>query len=310
MYRKIMLPMILQENRHIPVLLREVLEALRVERGKLYIDATAGGGGYTEAIAQRGGKVLALDADSEASAYVARRLEKYEGIVVKHGNFKDIRTIATSLGFEIVDGIVFDLGISSNQLEQSGRGFSYQRDEPLDLRFDTEQKVTGADIINTYSKEGLYEIFSSYSEELNSRAIAEAIIHARRLGIKVTTTRQLRELIGNVCENAAMKKHSMGGDKTKTLSRIFQALRISVNDELESLKIGISDAVQILGQDAKLCVVSFHSLEDRIVKTKMKEFEQNGLVSIITKKPVVPSRDELFSNSRARSAKLRICIKL
>lgn len=305
-----MLPMILLQNRHISVLVKEVIEALRVERGKLYIDATAGAGGYTEAIVQRGGKVLALDADPQAAAYVAKRLEKYDTITVKHGNFKDIKTIATSCGFEIVDGIVFDLGISSNQLEQSGRGFSHQRDEPLDLRFDTGQKITGADIINTYSKEGLYEIFSAFSEDLNSRAIAEAIVHARRLGSKITTTGQLRDLIVGVSENKTMKTHFMEGDQTKTLSRIFQALRIAVNDELESLKIGISDAVQILGQGGKLCVISFHSLEDRIVKTKIKEFEQNGMVTIVTKKPVIPSREELFSNSRARSAKLRICIKL
>lgn len=304
--------MVFTENVHVPVLLAELLEELNVVQDELYIDATVGGGGYTRAILEKGGRVLGIDADQDALNLVSRNVKDEGGLILQKGNFRDIKIIAKKHGFEHVAGVVFDLGMSSNQLQQGGRGFSFQSDEPLDLRYDKAQQQNGATIINKYSKEELYEIFSHYAEELNSRSIAEAIVRARRLIGEIKTTSQLRKIISDQLQQefGQLSQHIKEERIRGTLARIFQALRIEVNSELDTLDMGMNDAIELLGQGGKVCIVSFHSLEDRIIKRKLKHFEMKNLIKIVHHKPITASYGEIRGNSRSRSAKLRIGIKV
>ncbi|MBI2617060.1 16S rRNA (cytosine(1402)-N(4))-methyltransferase RsmH [Candidatus Gottesmanbacteria bacterium] len=303
--------MILPKNVHVPVLLREVLEGLSVRKGKKYIDATVGGGGYLAAIVKSGGMVLGIDADSDAILYAKKWLSGKDRYFV-HGNFSAIRYFSEKYGFTNVSGIVFDLGVSSNQLEYAKRGFSYLKDEPLDLRFDKGKGKTAKNILNTYSKEALYEIFSKYSEELYSGAIAEATFRARRLEGEIERTGQLVGIITGVLNKQYAKVPPRVREEKirRSIARIFQSLRIEVNEELVILKRAISDAIGLLEKGGKLCVVTFHSLEDRIVKTTIKEFEMNNIVRNMTQKPILPSREEITRNRRSHSAKLRMAMKL
>lgn len=263
--------------RHVPVLLREAVDGLDVKPGGKYIDATFGAGGHAAEIEKRGGNVLSIDADPEAHAQVT-------------GNFRDIEKIAKENGFERVDGVLFDLGVSSMQLDSPERGFSYRFNGPLDSRLDPTRGQTAADIINTYSEGELYEIFARLGEENNARAIARAIVRARGVE-KITTTEKLVKVIG---------------ESQPVLSRIFQALRITVNDELGALREGLSSAGKLLINGGRLVVISFHSLEDRIVKQYMR----NSDWRVLTKKPITASNDEVIANPRSRSAKLRIAERL
>lgn len=263
--------------RHIPVLLNEAVDGLAVKPGDTYIDATFGAGGHTAEIEKRGGKVLAIDVDPATLAPVK-------------GNFQDIAKIAKENGFESVSGILFDLGVSSMQLDTPERGFSYRYRGPLDLRFDQTKGQSAADIINTYSEGELYEIFSRLGEENNARAVARAIVRARAIE-KITTTERLVKVIGG---------------SQPVLSRIFQALRIAVNNELGALRGGLSGAGKLLVNGGRLVVISFHSLEDRIVKQYMR----SGGWNVLTKKPITANVDEVQANPRARSAKLRIAQRL
>lgn len=260
---------------HIPVLLNEVLAALKVGPGKRYIDATYGGGGHARAIEKLGGKVLGIDVDPDTD--------------VVHGNFRDIEKIARAHEFENVDGILFDLGVSSHQLDTPQRGFSYRfTDAPLDLRMNHDGSgATAAQLVNQASEEELYTMLVKFSEEENARPIAKAIVKAR----PIETTGDLVRIIGN---------------RPKELSRVFQALRIWVNDELGALREGLLGGERLLGRGGRLVVLTFHSLEDRIVKQYMKK---SGL-AVLTKKPIVPKEEEIRRNVRARSAKLRIAEKI
>lgn len=263
-------------KKHTPVLVEEVIEWLEVKEGKKYIDATFGFGGHSSEIKKRGGIVLGIDADPQTGAV--------------HGNFRDIKKIAKDNGFEEIDGILFDLGVSSYQLDTPERGFSYQREGPLDLRFDQGQGVSAAEIVNKSSENELYEIFLRFGEEQLAGTIAHSVVRARRVE-PIRTTGQLARVTG--VDNA-------------TLSRIFQALRIVVNDELEALKEGLKGAEKLLKPGGRLAVISFHSLEDRIVK----QFMRKTTWQLVTKHPVRPSEKEIKENSRSRSAKLRIAEKV
>lgn len=262
--------------RHIPVLLKEAVDGLDVKPGGMYIDATFGSGGHTAEIERLGGRVLTIDVDPNTLAAVK-------------GNFRDIEKIAKENGYEWVDGILFDLGVSSMQLNTPERGFSYRYKGPLDLRFDQTKGKTASDIVNTYSEGELYEIFSKFGEENGARALARLVVRARQVA-PINTTERLVEVV----------------DSSKpTLSRIFQALRIEVNDELGALKAGLTGAKALLKDGGMLVVISFHSLEDRIVKQFMRE---NGW-AVITQKPIIPADSEARNNPRARSAKLRVAIR-
>ncbi|MDO8461152.1 MAG: 16S rRNA (cytosine(1402)-N(4))-methyltransferase RsmH [bacterium] len=293
-------------NFHTPVLLKEVIEYLEVQRGKKYIDATMGGGGHAVEILERGGRVLGIDCDQEAIDYAGEKLKVKSSklkvnkdLVLAKGNFRDIDKIARLNGFEKVSGILFDLGVSSYQLETSERGFSFQKEGPLDMRMDKDLGVRAADLINALSKKELYELFTKMGEERFARPISNNIIRARRVK-KIETTRELASIIEKIGgATSAFAKAS--ADK-----RVFQALRIAVNDELNNLQEALPKAINLLGDKGRIAVISFHSLEDRIVKDSFKRFQKQGKGTILTKKPVIAGNSEVQSNIRARSAKLRV----
>jgi len=299
--------MVLSSTYHFPVLLSKVLDGLEVKDGGKYIDATLGGGGYAKEIINRGGRVLGIDRDEEALLN-AKNLDLGEKLVIAKGNFAEIGEIAKEHGFEAVEGIVFDLGMSTNQLQKSGRGFSYLVDEPLDMRMDQKEEMTAADIVNSYSEEKLYEIFTKFSEELHSRAIAAAIVRARSLDGQIGTTGELVKAIDGILQKIYKDQQSMDYKRKllPTLSRIFQALRIEVNDELTSLKSAIGQSVRLLRDGGRLLIVSYHSLEDRMVKLSFRNYEKEGLIKILNKQPQVADYREIKANPKSRSAKLRM----
>jgi len=246
---------------HTPVLLKLVIESLSVKKGAKYIDATFGEGGYSKAIIGRGGEVLAIDLDKEQIERGKTIFAGEKKIKFHWANFSQLKEIAAEEGFVPVEGIVFDLGLSYRQIRDSGRGFSYRKiDEPLDMRLNLEGKLTARDIVNSFGEEYLYEIFSQYSEELDSWSISRAIVCARRLK-KIKTARDLIEAI-----ERGGKKISQG-----SLARIFQSLRIAVNNDLENLRLGLAAAMEVLSDKGRLVVVSFHSREDRIVKQFIRD---------------------------------------
>ena len=285
-------------------MLSEVTEGLGVTPGKRYIDATVGGGGHGWEIVKRGGKLLGIDVDPEAIKYAIENAKcqmpnaKWgEDVKIIQGNFRDIERIAKENGFGQVDGVLFDLGVSSHHLDTMERGFSWRFDgAPLDLRMNQTEGKTAANLINTASEEELYEIFAKFGEEELAGPIAHAVVGARRVK-PIETTGALAAIIETVVPTG-LRKHS--------LSRVFQAIRIVVNDELVALREGLAGAVNVLAPGGRLAVISFHSLEDRIVKGFLKQSNMN----IITKSPIRPARKEIESNRRARSAKLRIATNL
>lgn len=284
---------------HIPVLLQESAEYLRVKEGKHYIDATLGGGGHTKELLRRGGRVLGIDVDSNAINFVKERL-KNDAVTLVLGNFRDIKEIAQKNGFENVDGILFDLGVSSHQLDTPDLGFSFKDDGPLDMRMDKNLAVTAKDLVNALGRKELYELFTTYGEEPFAHHIGNRIVEERAQQ-SITTTRELAQLVERVVRKRG---------NTHPATRIFQALRIAVNDELNSLKIALSDGFQLINQTGRIVVISFHSLEDRIVKDFFNLLEKEGKGKILTEHIVVPKEEEIRENTRSRSAKLRAIEKL
>lgn len=282
---------------HESVLLKEAAEGLKVEKNKRYIDATLGGGGHASEILKLGGIVLGLDVDSDALAYVNKNLKfKISNfkLTLARGNFRDIDKIARLNNFDRVAGIIFDLGVSGHQIDEPKRGFSFQTVGPLDMRMDQELGVRALDLIKILSKKELSEIFTKYGEETRAWEIADAIVKAR--GIKtIETTGDLAKIVFRIAGQS---------------KRVFQALRIVVNDELNSIEEALPKALDLLEANGRMCVISFHSLEDRIVKRQFLEFEKKGLGKVITEKPIVPTFEEIQKNKRAGSAKLRIFEKL
>ncbi len=269
---------------HTPIMVKEVIEGLQVAPGKRFIDATVGGGGHAREIVKRGAVVLGIDTDKDA-------VEENKGMDWKviQGNFRHIADIAKANGFDTVDGILFDLGVSSHQLDTAGRGFSYRfKDASLDLRLNQDEGATAAELLQKVTEQELYEILATFGEEEHSRAIATAIVRARHVS-PIATTGDLLKIINK-----------------RAASQVFQALRIVVNDELGALKEGLSGAKELLTPGGRLAVISFHSLEDRIVKLFLK----TDAWKLITKKPIVTSDIERRANSRSRSAKLRIAEKI
>lgn len=282
---------------HTPVLLKEVLEILDLQSNEDVIDATINGGGHAEKILARispRGKLLGIDRDPSIIKEAKQRLHSFgDRLVLACGNFRTIASIARKTNFVRPHGILFDLGFSSYHMSSAGRGFSFMKNEPLDMRYNPEENsLTAEAIITRAPREELRRIFSEYGEERHARDIAEAIIK-ERAHRRIATTSDLASL----CERVLPRT------KIHPATRIFQALRIAVNDELGSLREGLLGAYQILVPGGRMAVISFHSLEDRIVKNFFKEIINEGIV--ITKKPVIATRDEIKANPRARSAKLR-----
>ena len=303
----------MQPTVHQSVLLQEVLVLLAPQPDGRYIDGTAGGGGHSWALLAAGGQVLSLDADPHAVDRVRQRLRPFaERSLVLQGNFRTLATAAQQAGFDPVDGILLDLGLSSDQLELEERGFSLMTDGPLDMRFDPAQELSAADLVNTWPEGQLADLIYAYGEERLSRRIARAMVLARPLH----STGQLARVI----ERAVGRR-----GRIHPATRTFQALRIAVNDELGALQAVLPQAMALLRPGGRLAVISFHSLEDRIVKQFMQREAQNCLcppellhcqcdhrasLRVLTRKPVGPSAEEIAANPRSRSAKLRAAERL
>jgi len=307
----------MNDSPHQPVLYKEIIHALQPRTGGRYVDGTLGAGGHARGILEASapdGQLLGLDVDPQALAIARRILAPYEHRI--HLVQASYTTLATQLGklqWDAVDGIVLDLGASSMQFDTSERGFSFQNDAPLDMRFGSNAVQTAADIVNSYSERELADLIYEYGEERDSRKIARAIVDKRPLH----TTRELVSVIEAVSPRR--------GDRVHPATRTFQALRIAVNDELTSIKETLPRAVAALGSGGRLVVISFHSLEDRIVKgyfreqskdlvnppyERIYEVERKAIIKEVNRKPITPSEEETKDNPRARSAKLRIVEKM
>lgn len=280
---------------HIPALLKETIEGLKVKPGGKYIDCTLGGAGHTKKIIELGGIVLGIDADIDAIEN-AKKLN-LSNLTLNQGNFAHLKEIAQSQNFTQVDGILFDLGVSTHQLETENRGFSFNTNAPLDMRMDQSLAVSARDLVNGLNEGELADLIYKLGEERFAKRIAREIVSARKEK-PIETCDQLAEII--------LKVRRRGKDRTHPATRTFQALRIAVNDELNSLKDALPQAIDLLKPGGRLAVLSFHSLEDRIVKNFFKE---NGNLKIITDKPITPTKEETLLNPRARSAKLRLAEK-
>jgi 16S rRNA (cytosine1402-N4)-methyltransferase len=302
---------------HTSVLLDEAIEYLAVQPGGRYIDATLGAGGHSLAImreSEPGGILLGLDADPAAVEFARGSLEEYpDAVRLVNANFRDLRRVAEKHKFVPAHGVIFDLGISSMQLSAEGRGFSFQEEAPLDMRFSEQQSLSAADLVNTYEENELANIIWEYGEERMSRRIASAIVRSR----PIETTTQLASIVSRAVPSGRSRIHPA--------TRTFQALRIAVNDELAALATALEQARDVLGPGGRLVVISFHSLEDRIVKQFMQRDSRNCIcppeqptctcghratLKILTKRPVTPGPEEIARNPRARSGRLRAAERL
>lgn len=307
-----------QEFRHLSVLPEEVIEGLKIDPSGIYVDGTLGGGGHAFLVAEklsRGGKLIGIDRDAEAIEAAAKRLEPFMGrVTIVKGNYENTKQILSDLGIDKVNGILLDLGVSSYQFDNKDRGFSYREDAPLDMRMDRSDVMTAYDVVNTYSENELCRILKDYGEEKFAKNIAARIVKNREIA-PIRTTFELTETIK---ASIPARFRETGGHPSK---KTFQAIRIEVNRELDILKNVIGDLIDLLAPGGRLCIISFHSLEDRIVKQAFKEAEDPCICppdfpvcvcgrkskgSVVTRKPVTAGEEELENNQRAHSAKLRI----
>lgn len=311
----------MMEFHHVSVLLEECIEGLNIRPDGIYVDGTLGGAGHSSRIAAKltSGRLIGIDRDPVALEAAGKRLEPYKDrVTLVHSNFCEMRQVLADLDIPGVDGILLDLGVSSPQLDDAARGFSYMADAPLDMRMNSEDSLTAEEVVNTWPKEELARILFEYGDERYSRKIAEAVCR-RREEKPIKTTLELVDIIKGAMPAAALR------EKQHPAKRSFQAIRIAVNDELGSVERLMEDAVDLLNPGGRLCIITFHSLEDRIVKLGMAkaakgctcppEFPvcvcgKKAKVNIISRKPIVSTEEELEVNPRARSAKLRICEKI
>lgn len=287
---------------HIPVLLSEVLAYLNVQAGGTYVDGTFGRGGHTRAILEQGGKVIGFDMDPDAAAFAQKNFsaELESGALrLVPRNFAEIDDALTDLGItpRSLSGALFDFGMSSNQIDESKRGFSFQKDEPLDMRMNPELGVTAADLLNALPEKHLQTLLWENAQETAASAIARAVV-ARRAKQPFRTTRELADLVSKV-------KGGRHGSHLHPATKVFQALRIAVNTENENLSTLLSSLLKWMNTGARLVFISFHEGEDRAVKLQVKDWEAQGKVNVLTQKVVMPSETEIKKNPRSRSAKLR-----
>ena len=301
------------EFKHEPIMLKECLDNLKIKPDGIYVDGTIGGAGHSSRIVEKlneNGLLIGIDRDDEALTVSKERLSAYSNVKFVWGRHEEIKEHVHNLGIEKVDGILLDLGISSYQIDEPTRGFSYTKDAELDMRMDASQGITAKDIINKYEKEELEKIFFEYGEEKFSKKIVSKILEARKEK-EISTTYELADII----------RSAVGKNAVDSFKRIFQALRIEVNGELKELRNAINDCIELLNDGGRICIITFHSLEDRIVKnafldaegkcTCPKDFPMcvcgyKSLGKVITRKAIIPSKDEQEFNSRSRSAKLRV----
>ncbi len=308
------------ENLHQSVLLGETLELLNPQTGEIFVDATLGLGGHSQAILEAGAKIIGIDQDSDAIGFAKKRLENFgESIEIYHANFSEVKEVLEEANVEKVDGILADLGVSSLQFDSAERGFSFRFDAPLDMRMNADSDdETAAELLENLSEEEIADLIYKYGEEHASRRIARRIVWKKKIGEPIRTTKELAETV----EKAVGRNKK---DKIHPATKTFQALRIAVNGELEILEKFIEDSVDSLKKDGRLAVITFHSLEDRIVKQALQKLAGKCFcpprlpqcacgaekkVEILTRKPVAPNEKEIAENPRARSAKLRVCRKL
>ena len=307
------------EFNHYSVLLGETIEYLNVRPGGIYVDGTLGGGGHAYEVCKRlngQGKFIGIDQDADAIQAAGERLAEYGDLVtIVRSNYSNMRQVLNDLGIQKVDGIVLDLGVSSFQLDTPERGFTYRSaDAPLDMRMDDRQTLTAKDIVNEYSEMELFRIIRDYGEDKFAKNIAKHIVNARKEK-PILTTGQLNEIIDAAIP---MKMKVTGGHPSK---RTYQALRIELNHELDVLKDTLDEMIDLLNDDGRICIITFHSLEDRIVKTIFKKNEnpctcpsdfpicvcgKKSKGHVVSRKPILPSEEELEENSRSKSAKLRV----
>lgn len=306
------------EFKHKSVLLNETIDGLNIKLDGIYVDGTLGGGGHAYEVCRRlgeKGSIVGIDQDAAAIEAASARLKDFgEKVTIVRSNYCDMKSKLHELGIDKVDGIVLDLGVSSYQLDTAERGFSYREDAPLDMRMDTRQKMTARDIVNDYTEADLYRVIRDYGEDKFAKNIAKHIVQARAVK-PVETTAELSEIIR---ASIPMKFQKKSGHPAK---RTFQAIRIELNRELDVLRDSLDDMIDLLNPGGRLCIITFHSLEDRIVKSAFRKNEnpctcppdfpvcvcgKKSKGSIITKKPILPSEEELEYNSRSKSAKLRI----
>ena len=299
-------------------MLGECMDALAIRPDGIYVDGTLGGGGHAYEVCRRlgeKGSIVGIDQDAAAIEAASARLKDFgEKVTIVRSNYCDMKSKLHELGIDKVDGIVLDLGVSSYQLDTAERGFSYREDAPLDMRMDTRQKMTARDIVNDYTEADLYRVIRDYGEDKFAKNIAKHIVQARAVK-PVETTAELSEIIR---ASIPMKFQKKSGHPAK---RTFQAIRIELNRELDVLRDSLDDMIDLLNPGGRLCIITFHSLEDRIVKSAFRKNEnpctcppdfpvcvcgKKSKGSIITKKPILPSEEELEYNSRSKSAKLRI----
>lgn len=301
---------------HRSVMPEEVMAALKPGPGRWFFDGTVGGGGHTEDILRSGGNVIGCDQDTDAIAYASERLKGYgDRVRLVHANFSDLDRILSDAGHPQVDGILLDLGISSFQIDAPGRGFSFMRPGPLDMRMNPEGAETAADLVNYAEPAELARIFREYGEEPAAQRIVQAVLHARENSL-ITTTAELAAIVESVIPRTSGRHPA---------TRIFQALRIAVNDELRRLTEALEKSAGCLNSGGVLAVISFHSLEDRIVKRFMREHSEktidrpewpnpkpnpNRYFELLRRKPLEPEEDEVSDNPRARSAKLRVAVRI
>ncbi|MFA5148479.1 MAG: 16S rRNA (cytosine(1402)-N(4))-methyltransferase RsmH [Candidatus Omnitrophota bacterium] len=292
---------------HKPVLLNEVLEALEPAPGKTVVDCTVGLGGHAEAILDAispGGRLVGIDRDAKALEIAGKRLGRPgERVDLIKGRFDELDTIFESAGIKGADGFLFDLGVSSMQLDEASRGFSFRSDAPLDMRMDTSSSKDAAEVINSASEAELDRILEEYGEERFHRRIAAAIAGERKKA-RIETTGRLVEIVVHAMP------HSMRHGRVHAATRTFQALRIAVNEELSALDKALGQAIGLLNPGGVICVISYHSLEDRIVKNKFKEAKAQDILELKSKKPITPEEAEIEQNPRARSAKMRAAVKV
>ena len=306
------------EFNHISVLLNETVDALNIKQDGIYVDGTAGGGGHSARALEQldGGMLISIDQDPDAIEVVTQRFKNVENSTIVKANFSDIKSVVSELGYEKVDGVMLDIGVSSKQLDTAQRGFSFHKDAPLDMRMSQEGE-SAYDLINTLPYARLAEIINWYGEEKFASSIARAIVRQREQQ-EIKTTLELAEVIKSAVP-ASVRREGHPARKT------FQAIRIAVNGELDRLSQGLDESFEILNKGGRLAVITFHSLEDRIVKQKMASYCKGCICpsdfpicvcgnkpkgKLVNRKPIEPSKEELENNTRSRSAKLRVIEKL
>ncbi len=306
------------EFKHKSVLLEETIENLNIKPDGIYVDGTLGGGGHSYHIAEQlssNGRLIGIDQDADAIAAATKRLEPFsDRVTIVRNNYCNFEQVLKELSVDKVDGIVLDLGVSSYQLDTAERGFTYKTDAPLDMRMDQRQQLTAKDIVNTYSEFDLYRIIRDYGEDRFAKNIARHIVSARQIK-PIETTFELNEVIKAAIP---MKVRAVGGHPAK---KTFQAIRIELNHELDVLEDSIDTMIDHLNDKGRICIITFHSLEDRIVKTRFRNCEnpctcppdfpvcvcgKKSKGKVITRKPIVPSEEELEENKRSKSSKLRV----